>query len=54
MKVYFWPDGTWCIGKKELCEMLTFKSDDYGVIELDDADAYEDHQISAMVDERIS
>ncbi len=53
MKIYYWPDGFWCEGS-ELEAHLSWRSDDFGTIELDDADHYEDHQIEAMVQERIS
>lgn len=50
MKICYWADGTWCLDY-ELPEM-TWKSDDTGVIEVPDENAYEDWQIDMMVRER--
>ena len=32
--IMLWPDGVWCFSE-ELDEMLTYKSDDYRIIEED-------------------
>ena len=41
MIVYYWPDGTWC-EKYDLDEYLSWKSDDFGEIIIDNNMSDED------------
>lgn len=45
--VYYWADGTWCTSN-ELEEMLTWKSDDYG--KLDVIVGSGEHDVDKMID----
>ena len=51
MKIYYWADGTWC-ESSEVASM-SHKSDDYGVLEFDDADSWEDWQVDMFVQEKL-
>ena len=45
MKIYVWPDGTWC-DQYELDDMLRFCSDDFDTINVpDDVDDVEEYLI---------
>jgi len=52
VNVCYWPDGVWC----EQSEVygMGHRSDDYGVLELPDENAYEDWQVDMMVGALVS
>lgn len=36
IKIYYWPDGTWCY-EEDRSFVLSFMSDDYGSVEVPEA-----------------
>ena len=51
MKIYYWPDGTWCY-PDELDEHLKFMSDDFNSFTLEEGE--EHYDIDAIVQDRIT